>query len=64
MAARLAWPAWLLLAALASFSPCGRASGKQFYQFRVESRDQEPSTRRGLLRNATLPLHGAVKDYG
>jgi hypothetical protein len=23
-----------------------------------------PGSRRRLLRNATLPLHGAVKDYG
>ena len=43
------------------------AAGKRAFGFRVESRDRavgHPSFRRSLLRNSTLPLHGAVKDYG
>ncbi len=39
---------------------------KRSYGFRVQSRDREfqHTFRRALLRNATMPLHGAVKDYG
>ena len=38
--------------------------GKRSYGFRVQSRDFQPTFRRSLLRNSTMPLHGAVKDYG
>jgi len=30
----------------------------------VQSHDLQPTFRRSLLRNSTMPLHGAVKDYG
>ena len=56
--------AFLLLCCLAGSEA---ATGKRSFGFRVESRDRatgHPSFRRSLLRNSTLPLHGAVKDYG
>ena len=67
---------WAL--ALAAGLLCGRAAsgsglpvpaalgtgGKRSYGFRVQSRDFQPTFRRSLLRNSTMPLHGAVKDYG
>lgn len=46
---------------------CGeaaRASRRRSFGFRVQSRDFQPTFRRSLLRNATMPLHGAVKDFG
>lgn len=42
-----------------------RHSGKRTsFGFRVQARDFQPTFRRSLLRNSTMPLHGAVKDYG
>lgn len=45
------------------------ARRRQSFSLRIESRDRNwgrPSERRRAqqLRNATMPLHGAVKDYG
>ena len=40
---------------------------RRSFALRIESRDRDwgrPSERRSLLRNVTVPLHGAVKDYG
>lgn len=57
---RLLGALWLLLVCAAS-----AAGEPTFFSFRVESRDAGGiAQRRGLLRNATLPLHGAVKDFG
>jgi hypothetical protein len=42
--------------------------GKRSFTLRVQSRGMDGAAgapgRRRLLRNSTLPLHGAVKDYG
>ncbi|KAL4450641.1 hypothetical protein ABPG77_000997 [Micractinium sp. CCAP 211/92] len=68
--APLAAGAGLLLALLlAAGAPAAAAptAEKRSFGFRVRSHDrdlQEPKFRRSLLRNTTLPLHGAVKDYG
>lgn len=59
----------VLFLLLATGAPAAAAPGgkKRSFGFRVRSRDrdlQEPKFRRSLLRNTTMPLHGAVKDYG
>ncbi|PSC67812.1 acid protease [Micractinium conductrix] len=46
-----------------------KAAGKRSFGFRVHEHDASlasplVSRRRALLRNSTLPLHGAVKDFG
>ena len=55
-----------LLALLLLAGASGALAGdKKYFSFTVESRDADNvATRRGLLRNATLPLHGAVMDFG
>lgn len=57
------------LATLLALLAClGLASGgKQHFTLRVESRDADwgrPGLRRALMRNITMPLHGAVKKFG
>ncbi|KAL4433645.1 hypothetical protein ABPG75_000086 [Micractinium tetrahymenae] len=68
-AVRAAGAALLLALLLAAGAPAAAASPakKRSFGFRVHSRDRQlqgPSFRRSLLRNTTMPLHGAVKDYG
>ena len=65
-AAAAAALALLLLAAVtAAEVPQPGGGRKRSFGFRVQSRDGAAHTfRRSLLRNATIPLHGAVKDYG
>lgn len=57
----------LLLAALLACCGAqgGGATGRRYFGLRIQSRDeQQPTFRRSLLRNTTMPLHGAVKDFG
>lgn len=66
--------ALLLVAVEAAASGHGGATRKRSFRLPVSARDaslpsralraDRPSTRRELLRNATIPLKGAVKDYG
>lgn len=61
-----AWAVALLLLCGAAGEAAG-AARKRSFGFRVQSRDPQPGApafRRSLLRNVTMPLHGAVKDYG
>ena len=58
------WAASLVLLLLHSAGGGQAAGGKRSFGFRVQSRNALPTFRRSLLRNTTMPLHGAVKDYG
>lgn len=54
---------------LAAGAPAAAAATtkKRSFGLRVHSHDRDlqgPTFRRSLLRNTTMPLHGAVKDYG
>lgn len=53
----------LLLLSVALISTIKWASAQQGQVLSLKRRDGGLIAR-GLLRNATLPLHGAVKDYG
>lgn len=66
MAAVAVLLAVLLAAAVQCVGSAEAAASKRSYGFRVQSRDLQPHTtfRRSLLRNSSMPLHGAVKDYG
>ena len=53
----------LLLLSLVLHSSVTWSSAQQGHVLPLKRRDGGLIAR-GLLRNATLPLHGAVKDYG
>ena len=53
----------LLLFSLLLHSSVTASSAQQGHVLALKRRDGGLIAR-GLLRNATLPLHGAVKDYG
>lgn len=70
---RAAWALGLLLLCGGLCTPAAGVAPprRRSFGFRVQSRDAAaagpgaaPTFRRSLLRNATMPLHGAVKDFG
>ena len=61
MARRNPWHTWI--AVLEMLHIIGTALAEEVLLLPLQRRDGGLIAR-GLLRNATLPLHGAVKDYG